>query len=84
MYYLGIDGGGTKTVAVVTDEKGRIITTVSGDTINFYSVGYENARKNLSELMNKITAETEICSFSGARLLTVKQIMKQQKDSATA
>lgn len=66
MYYLGIDGGGTKTVAVVTDEKGRIITTVSGDTINFYSVGYENARKNLSELMNKITAETEICSFSGA------------------
>ena len=66
MYYLGIDGGGTKTVAVVTDEKGRIITTVSGATINFYSVGYENARKNLSELMNKITAETEICSFSGA------------------
>lgn len=66
MYYLGIDGGGTKTVAVVTDEKGRIITTVSGATINFYSVGYENARKNLSELMNKITAETEICSFSAA------------------
>ena len=66
MYYLGIDGGGTKTVAVVTDEKGRIITTVSGATINFYSVGYENARKNLSELMNKITAETAICSFSGA------------------
>lgn len=66
MYYLGIDGGGTKTVTVVTDEKGRIITTVSGATINFYSVGYENARKNLSELMNKITAETEICSFSGA------------------
>lgn len=66
MYYLGIDGGGTKTVAVVTDKKGRIITTVSGATINFYSVGYENARKNLSELMNKITAETEICSFSGA------------------
>jgi N-acetylglucosamine kinase-like BadF-type ATPase len=32
----------------------------------FYSVGYENARKNLSELMNKITAETEIFSFSGA------------------
>ncbi|MBR5232643.1 MAG: hypothetical protein IKW03_00390 [Clostridia bacterium] len=66
MYYLGIDGGGTKTVAVVTDEKGKLITTVSGATINFYSVGYENARKNLSELMNKITAETEIFSFSGA------------------
>lgn len=66
MYYLGIDGGGTKTVAVVTDEKGDIITTASGSTINFYSVGYENARKNLSDLMNKIKDETQINSFAGA------------------
>ena len=24
-YYLGIDGGGTKTTAVVSDEKGNIL-----------------------------------------------------------
>lgn len=65
MYYLGIDGGGTNTVAVVTDKKGDLITTKVGSTINFYSVGYENARKNLSELINEITAETKISSFSG-------------------
>ena len=66
MYYLGIDGGGTRTTAVVTDEKGNIITKRTGRTINFYSVGTENARKNLCDLMNEITAETEIQSFSGA------------------
>ena len=66
MYYLGIDGGGTKTVAVVKDEKGNIVITASGSTINFYSVGYENARINLSDLMNKIKAETKIDSFAGA------------------
>ncbi len=66
MYYLGIDGGGTKTTAVVTDENGKIITKKSGGTINFYSVGYENARKNLFALMNEIKAENGIESFSGA------------------
>ena len=66
MYYLGVDGGGTKTTAVVTDENGNIITKKTGGTINFYSVGTDIARRNLSDLMNEITAETEIQSFSGA------------------
>ena len=66
MYYLGIDGGGTRTTAVVTDEKGNIITKRTGRTINFYSVGTENARKNLCDLMNEITAETGIKSFVSA------------------
>lgn len=66
MYYLGIDGGGTRTTAVVTDEKGNIITKKTGRTINFYSVGNETARNNLSDLMNEITAETGITSFSSA------------------
>ncbi len=66
MYYLGIDGGGTRTTAVVTDEKGNIITKKTGSTINFYSVGYESVRSNLSVLINEITAETQIQSFSCA------------------
>lgn len=66
MYYLGIDGGGTRTTAVVTDEKGNIITKKTGRTINFYSVGNETARNNLSDLMNEIMAETGIKSFESA------------------
>ena len=66
MYYLGIDGGGTRTTAVVTDENDNIIIKKSGGTINFYSVGIENARKNLALLMNEIKDETGIEAFSGA------------------
>lgn len=66
MYYLGIDGGGTRTTAVVTDEKGNTITKKTGRTINFYSVGNETARNNLSDLMNEITAETGIKLFESA------------------
>lgn len=53
-YYMGIDGGGTKTKAVVCDEKGNILCRAEGKTINFYAVGMEKARENLSELVEEI------------------------------
>lgn len=55
-YYLGIDGGGTKTVAAAGDENGRYLFSKVGKTINFYSVGMENARKNLAALIAEIKA----------------------------
>lgn len=65
-YYLGIDGGGTRTTAAVADENSNIITKVVGKTINFYAVGMENSRKNLAEIINKITAELGTVSFEAA------------------
>lgn len=65
-YYLGIDGGGTKTVAAVCDENGNILTKQTGGTINFYSVGTEPARKNLSALMKKINEITGTDEYRGA------------------
>lgn len=53
-YYLGIDGGGSRTSAAVADETGNILFTASGDTINFYSVGMEKARENLIGLMRRV------------------------------
>lgn len=50
-YYLGIDGGGTKTVAAVADENGNVLTKITGKTINFYSVGIENAKINLKNIL---------------------------------
>ena len=51
-YYLGIDGGGTKTTAAVSDENSNIITKATGKTINFYSVGMEASRRNLKEAID--------------------------------
>ena len=54
-YYLGIDGGGTRTTAAVSDESGKIIIKKQGKTINYYSAGMETARNNLDSLINEIS-----------------------------
>lgn len=43
MYYLGIDGGGTKTAFVLTDEKNNIIREWTGAPSNPVDVGVETA-----------------------------------------
>lgn len=65
-YYLGIDGGGTKTVAAVSDENGNIITKKTGRSINFYSVGMEGARQNLADVISMLYEEIGECRFAGA------------------
>lgn len=53
-YYLGIDGGGTKTVAIVCDEKGTLVSRFVGDSINYNSVGTDRARKNLKDMVDGV------------------------------
>lgn len=65
-YFLGIDGGGTRTTAAVSDETGNIILKSVGKTINFYSVGMEQARKNLEEIINDIYDSLGKIRFEGA------------------
>lgn len=56
-YFLGIDGGGTRTTAAISDENGNIILKKAGRTINFYSVGMEKSRANLDELISQVCNE---------------------------
>ena len=65
-YYLGIDGGGTRTTASVCDENGTLMCKVTGKTINFYSVGIENARKNLSEIISDVYKNIGEVTFENA------------------
>ncbi len=62
-YYLGIDGGGTKTTAAVCNENGEIICRATGKTINFYSVCMEACRENLQGLIAEIENNCRINSF---------------------
>lgn len=65
-YYLGIDGGGTKTTAVVSDEKGNILLKSTGKTINFYSVGMSAAKENLRFVIDEIYSSLGQIEFDGA------------------
>ena len=69
MYYLGIDGGGTKTVVAVSDENGNIVLKKTGKTINFYSVGMDTARQNLEALINDIGIAQFDAAFIGCSAL---------------
>lgn len=64
-YYLGIDGGGTRTTAAVSDENGKLILKKEGKTINFYSVGMATAKNNLDSLIGEICNELDCNSFEG-------------------
>lgn len=65
-YYLGIDGGGTRTTAAVSDENGSILLKEAGKTINFYSVGMETARANLGAIIENIENKLGKITFKGA------------------
>lgn len=53
-YILAIDGGGTKTIGYLGDDKGRILFGARSGPSNYHSIGVENAKSNLKILINQI------------------------------
>ncbi len=46
--FLGIDGGGSKTLALIADESGNVIGRGSAESSNYHSVGKEKAFESLN------------------------------------
>lgn len=55
-YLVGVDGGGTKTIAVAANEDGTVLAVERGDGINYHTIGMERARSNLKEILNRLQA----------------------------
>ena len=49
MFYLGIDGGGTKTAFEIIDDKGNILSSFTTATCSYIQIGKENFGKVISE-----------------------------------
>lgn len=56
-YFLGVDGGGSKTTAVVYSSEGRYICSATGDSINYCSVGLDNARQAMADIINQLSVK---------------------------
>ncbi len=54
-YYIGADGGGTRTTAVLMSEKGEIKKVLRGKGLNYHAIGMEKAQMHLKELIDDIT-----------------------------
>ncbi len=50
-FILGLDGGGTKTKCVFTDESGKPVLELSGGPANFLSIGNDKAASNIVSLI---------------------------------
>ncbi|MCA0986925.1 N-acetylglucosamine kinase [Guptibacillus algicola] len=55
MYYIGIDGGGTKTEAFLCDHDGRLIAKGVAGSTNIKSRSVEEVRKEIQQVMKALT-----------------------------
>lgn len=59
-YLLGVDGGGTKTDAVVATSDGEVIGTVQAGTSNFQRVGKDGIKKVITEILKQLKIKFDI------------------------
>ncbi|NUN69715.1 MAG: hypothetical protein HUU02_08395 [Bacteroidetes bacterium] len=65
-YYIGLDGGGTKTHAVMTDADGRIVAEHVAGPSNFQIIGVEKAAETIMSLVD-LCCESAGCTTKQLR-----------------
>src|SRR3989344_1185315 len=58
-FYLGVEGGGTKSTAMLVDEKNRIIAQKEGEDLNYHGEEEKSVRKDLSELLASLLRKSK-------------------------
>ena len=62
IYYLGIDGGGTKTELALSDPNGKIICRIFTDGCNPNTVGIERTKQIIEDGISQICKEVSLSS----------------------
>ena len=60
MYYIGIDGGGTKSKGVLCDQDKNVIASSSAGATNCLTVGFHKAAENILTVIIKLKTEAGI------------------------
>lgn len=74
-YYMGIDGGGSKTTVLICDENGKAAAVYTGKGINSNTVGMRAAKKNLAEAVRGAIAIADVpltAAFIGSAALSAR------------
>ena len=53
-FFIGVDGGGTKTKAVLIDELGNMVGSAIGGSTNIQAVGGESLQKEMFSILNRL------------------------------
>lgn len=69
-YYLGVDGGGTKTEFLLGDENGSILAKYTGGSCHYLQIGYEGITDLIAAGLHEICTESGVSRnrISGAFL----------------
>lgn len=59
MYYLAVEGGATKSTALLADERGNVVKEWKGKMLNYHAIGKEEFEKNLAELLDPVLDEAK-------------------------
>lgn len=78
-YVIGMDGGGTKTVAALADLKGKILTQVETGSSNPLKVGMKIAMLNIKEVIKKILKKYQKEKIAVIYLALAAGIEKNEK-----
>jgi N-acetylglucosamine kinase-like BadF-type ATPase len=62
-FFLGVDGGGTKTAAILIDHHGLEIARVVSGPSNFYSVGRAMAEASLREAISQVLSSADLAAM---------------------
>ncbi len=60
MYYLGVDGGGTKTEFMLIDEAGHILSFIKDSTIDYKRIGREKFETILKRSINELCNHSDL------------------------
>src|SRR6266700_1266925 len=61
-YFLGVDGGASKTAALVIDDSGKSLGSGVAGPSNHLRVGIENAARNIERAVNKALVAADVAS----------------------
>ncbi|MCL2195095.1 MAG: hypothetical protein FWB76_04000 [Oscillospiraceae bacterium] len=66
--FLGIDGGGTKTTAVLCSAQGEVIARAEAGSLNYRALGYDTARASLRDVLSQLPCEPSAAFIGNAAL----------------
>ncbi|MCL2531720.1 MAG: hypothetical protein FWE40_06145 [Oscillospiraceae bacterium] len=66
--FLGIDGGGTKTTAVLCNAQGQVIAQAAAGSLNYRALGYDTARASLREILAQLPHKPSAAFIGNAAL----------------
>src|SRR3990172_12004352 len=52
-FYLGVEGGATKSTAILADEE-KVLVETNGKSLNYHNIGEATTQKNLQALLSPL------------------------------